>query len=101
MRWRARRINAALRWGMGTLRRAPIVFGNAMPKSGSHLLTQVLHGLPSIGPFVDPGFPPVNRDETNQTLSEEKIFDGIYRMQPGDIRYGYIHAKEPYLSLLR
>ncbi len=83
-----------------TFAAAPRVFGNAMPKSGSHLLTQVLHGLTEIGPFVDPGFPPVNRDEANQPLSEEKIFNGIYRMRPGDIRYGYIHAREPYLSLL-
>ena len=93
-------MQTALRWGPGTLRHAPRVFGNAMPKSGSHLLTQVLHSLPSIGPFVNPGFPPVNRDEANQPLPDEKVFDGIYRMRPGDIRYGYIHAKEPFISLL-
>jgi len=100
IRWRVRRFRTALRWGMGSLRGAPIVFGNAMPKSGSHLLTQVLFGLTSIGPFIDPGFPPVNRDEANQPLPDEKVFDNIYQMLPGDIRYGYIHAKEPYLSLL-
>jgi hypothetical protein len=100
LRWRVRRIQTALRWGLGDLQRAPRVFGNAMPKSGSHLLAQVLYGLTELGPFVDPGFPPVNRDEANQPLSEEKVFKGIYRMRPGDIRYGYIHAKEPYLSLL-
>jgi hypothetical protein len=100
LRWRARRIKIALQWGPGNLRRAPIVFGNAMPKSGSHLLTQVLHGLTELGPFVDPGYPPVNRDEVNQPLPDEKIFDGLYRMRPGDIRYGYIHAIEPYVSLL-
>lgn len=100
LRWRVRRINTALRWGMDNLRNTPMVFGNAMPKSGSHLLTQILHSLTSIGPFVDPGFPPVNRDEANQPLPEEKIFENIYRMRSGDIRYGYIHAKEPYLSLL-
>jgi hypothetical protein len=100
LRWRGRRVRAALLWGPGKLRRAPIVFGNAMPKSGSHLLTQVLFGLTELGPFVDPGFPPVNRDEANRPLSAEKVFDGIYRMRPGDIRYGYIHAEEPYISLL-
>ena len=100
LRWRVRRGRTALRWGMGSLRHAPIVFGNAMPKSGSHLLPQVLHVLTKLGPFVDPGFPPVNRDEANNTLSEDKIFKGIYNMLPGDIRYGYIHAREPFLSLL-
>jgi hypothetical protein len=99
-RWRIRRLQTALRCGAGKLRHAPIVFGNAMPKSGSHLLTQVLYGLTSLGPFVNPGFPPVNRDESNQALSDERVFSNIYGMLPGDIRYGYIHAKEPYLSLL-
>jgi len=100
IRWQGRRFTTALRWGPRNLRRAPRVFGNAMPKSGSHLLTQVLHGLTELGPFVDPGFPPVNRDEANQPLLEEKVFNGIYNMRPGDIRYGYIHAKKPYISLL-
>jgi hypothetical protein len=100
IRWRGRRMQTALRWGAGNLRRAPRVFGNAMPKSGSHLLTQVLYSLTELGPFVDPGFPPVNRDEANRPLPEQKIFASIYRMQPGDIRYGYLHAREPYLSLL-
>jgi len=100
IRWRGRRMQTARRWGAGNLRRTPRVFGNAMPKSGSHLLTQVLYGLTELGSFVDPGFPPVNRDEGNQPLPEQKIFAGIYQMQPGDIRYGYLHAREPYLSLL-
>ena len=100
LRWRGRRLHAALKWGIGSLHRSPIVFGNAMPKSGSHLLTQVLYGLTSIGPFVNPGFPPVNRDESNQPLPDKQIFSNIYGMLPGDIRYGYIHAKEPFISLL-
>jgi hypothetical protein len=100
LRWHARRFQTAMEWGIRDFRQSPIVFGNAMPKSGSHLLTQVLYGLTSIGPFVNPGFPPVNRDEANHPLSEKHVFANIYRMRPGDIRYGYIHAKEPYISLL-
>ncbi|MBU1661568.1 MAG: hypothetical protein KKD28_08860, partial [Chloroflexi bacterium] len=72
IRWQARRASVALHYGPATLRTAPIVFGNAMPKSGSHLLTQVLEGLTQLGPFVDPGFPPVNRSEGNQPLSPER-----------------------------
>jgi hypothetical protein len=71
-----------------------------MPKSGSHLLTQILGGLTEVGPFVDPGFPPVNRSESNHPLSPEKILKNLRDMRPGDIRYGYVHASEPYLSLL-
>lgn len=100
IRWRIRRARAALRWGSDALAAAPIVFGNAMPKSGSHLLTQVLEGLEHLGPIVNPGFPPVNRTEGNQPLPEDAVIAAIRRMRPGDIRYGYIHAREPYLSLL-
>jgi len=100
IRWRARRLRGATHYGIDKLRNAPIVFGNAMPKSGSHLLTQILEGLTHLGPFVDPGFPPVNRSEGNWTLSSEQVIKNIQDMRPGDIRYGYIHSVEPYLSLL-
>jgi hypothetical protein len=71
-----------------------------MPKSGSHLISQVLQGLPELGPFVNPGFPPLNRSEDNRALTPEAILENIRRMRPGDIAYGYIRAVEPYLSVL-
>jgi len=100
VRWRLRRAAAALRWGVAELSRSPAVLGNAMPKSGSHLIIQVLRGLTRVGPFVNPGFPPVNRTENNRNLSEDQILANIYGMLPGDIRYGYIQAREPFISAL-
>jgi len=100
LRWQARRTIAALRWGSGNLNKMPAVLGNAMPKSGSHLIIQVLQGLPRLGPFVNPGFPPVNRSESNSKLPDEIILQNIQRMRPGDIGYGYLPAKEPFLSSL-
>jgi len=97
VRWHLRRTRAAQRWGRAHLRAAPAVLGNAMPKSGSHLLIQVLEGLTRLGPFVNPGFPPVNRSEGNRTLPEAQILAEVRAMQPGDIRYGYLHAREPWL----
>jgi len=99
-RWRLRRFKTALVWGGSKLEHAPIIFGNAMPKSGSHLLTQVLRGLTSIGPFVDPGFPPVNRTERNQSRAQDEILQSLQKMSPGDIRCGYLHARKPYVSVL-
>jgi hypothetical protein len=99
-RWRARRWLAALRWGSDELRVAPIVLGNAMPKSGSHLIIQVLQGLTRLGPFVDPGFPPVNRSEENSKLPDEAALGNLQRMRPGDIAYGYVNSREPFISLL-
>lgn len=99
-RWQYRRFFASQQWGADWLKRSPIVFGNAMPKSGSHLIFQVLQGMTKIGAFVNPGFPPVNRGEDNSKLAESMIFKNIQRLQAGDIAYGYIHAREPFTSYL-
>ena len=100
VRWRLRRAAAARRWGAEALRQAPIVLGNAMPKSGSHLIHQVVHGLTGVGPFIDGGFPPVNRDQDNDKLPDAAVLANLQRMRPGDIGYGYLKAREPYVSLL-
>ncbi|MGD2157461.1 MAG: sulfotransferase domain-containing protein [Anaerolineales bacterium] len=100
LRWKMRRAETALRWGPRVLAASPKVFGNAMPKSGSHLLSQILNGLVRVGPFVNPGFPPVNRMEDNQSLPEGEVLENLLSMRSGDIRYGYLHSEEPYFSLL-
>lgn len=97
-RWRLRRAQAAAHWGSTTLASAPAVLGNAMPKSGSHLIIQVLQGLTRIGPFVNPGFPPVNRGEDNSILTDEQALAHIERMRPGDIAYSYLQARPPFLQ---
>ena len=90
----------ARRWGAKAMNSVPVVLGNAMPKSGSHLIIQVLQGLVELGPFVNPGFPPVNRSENNQKLPDEAVLKNILRLRCGDIAYGYIQAREPFLSAL-
>lgn len=100
IRWQGRRKITALRWGASRLNATPAVLGNAMPKSGSHLIIQVLQGLEKIGPFINPGLPPVNRDEDNSLLSEDQVLDRIRSMKPGDIGYGYIHARQPFIDAL-
>jgi hypothetical protein len=71
-----------------------------MPKSGSHLLIQILLGLLKIGPFVDPGLPPITRSATNRNLSEDQVIANLHRLQPGDIVYSYLHARQPYIGEL-
>lgn len=100
LRWQARRWQTALRWGPAYFASAPAVVGNAMPKSGSHLIIQVLQGLTRIGPFVNPGIPPLNRDEENTKLTDEEIVRNIKRLRSGDIAYAYINARQPFVSLL-
>ncbi len=100
VRWQARRARALLRWGPRALWSAPAVLGNAIPKSGSHLIIQVLQGLTAIGPFVDGGFPPVNRAEDNRKLPDSAILRNIRRMRPGDIGYGYVGCYQPFIDAL-
>jgi hypothetical protein len=100
VRWLVRRKVTSLRWGHSTLNRMPAVLGNAMPKSGSHLIIQILQGLPKIGPFVNTGFPPVNRSEDNQKLPPEIVMENILRMKPGDIAYGYVQASESFVEVM-
>lgn len=95
-----RRVQAARRWGKEALDKSPQIFGNAIPKAGSHLLIQVLLGLTEIGPFVNPGFPPVNRFEGNTRLELDERIKEINRMRPGEIRYGYAGCWEPYISAI-
>lgn len=99
-RWKIRRRRVAWKWGKIAVQGTPAVLGNAMPKSGSHLIIQVLQGLTRIGPFVNPGFPPVNRTEDNHKLTEAAILKNIEKMQAGDIRYGYVHARPPFIEAL-
>lgn len=100
VRWQGRRAAVALRWGPSALWQTPAVLGNAMPKSGSHLINQVVQGLSRLGPFVNTGFPPVNRDEVNTKLPDEEVLANLQRMRPGDIAYGYIKARPPFTALL-
>jgi hypothetical protein len=100
IRWQLRRLDTAIRWGQGSMAGVPAVLGNAMPKSGSHLIIQVLQGLTRIGPFVNPGFPPVNRAEDNRQFTVEGILHNISRMRSGDIGYGYLDARQVYVDAL-
>lgn len=100
IRWQARRMAVARRWGAANLAKMPAVLGNAMPKSGSHLIIQVLQGLIPLGPFVNPGFPPVNRSEDNRKLPPSQILANIRAMKPGDIGYGYLRADPAYVAAL-
>ncbi len=100
LRWQWRRWQAQRRWGAEALRTAPRLFGNAIPKSGSHLLHQILQGFADIGPFVVPGMPPVNRDATNRKHDWDEVAEQLRQMQPGDIRYGYLPAKHGFVEIL-
>jgi hypothetical protein len=88
-----RRTLATLRWRR-SLRASPVLFANSFPKSGTHLLTQILQGFPQTGPAVDSGLPAVVTFEgdTGRLRSEGEIVRDLQQLLPGDIAYGHVHA---------
>ncbi|MEX1247014.1 MAG: sulfotransferase domain-containing protein [Anaerolineales bacterium] len=72
----------------------PILFGNSFPKSGTHLLTQILAGFATLGPVVESGLPPVLtfEGETGRPRPLKIIMADLARFLSGDIGYGHLHA---------
>jgi hypothetical protein len=97
-----RRMQARLRYGWNAIDKSPILFANSFPKSGTHLLTQVLGGFTKIGPVVKSGLPAVItfRGDTGHRRKLEEILIDLKRLLPGDIAYGHLHARPEILSQL-
>lgn len=73
---------------------SPVLFGNSFPKSGTHLLTQVLAGFSRFGPVVNSGLPAITMYSgiTGVECPLETILGEIHRLQSGDVGYGHLHA---------
>jgi len=89
-----RRAAVMLRYRSPGLPGVPVLFANSFPKSGTHLLSQILEGFTNLGPAVNSGLPVIVTYD-NQTGVERPIIDlltDLRRLQPGDIGFGHLHA---------
>lgn len=88
------RTNAQRRFADIPMADMPILFGNSFPKSGTHLLTQILAGFSQLGPLIQSGLPPVltYEGESGRQRLLKSILADLYRFLPGDIGYGHLHA---------
>jgi len=77
-----------------SLMNAPILFANSFPKSGTHLLTQIMEGFPLIGPAVNSGMPAVVMFDgaTGRERSRREILKELELLSFGDTSYGHLHA---------
>ncbi len=93
-RRRLRRWRALLRWRALSFNHAPILFANSFPKSGTHLLTQVMAGFTHLGPAVDSGLPAIVTFDgfSGRQRTRDEILKDLRRLLPGDISYGHVHA---------
>jgi sulfotransferase 6B1 len=93
-----RRVRAVLRWRRlldhFSLEGVPVLFANSFPKSGTHLLTQVLQTIQAVAPVVDSGLPAVvtYQGESGRQRTQAEILNDLQRLLPGDIAYGHLYA---------
>lgn len=97
-----RRAAAQQRFPAVPMNGMPILFGNSFPKSGTHLLTQILAGFAELGPVVESGLPPVLtfEGESGKPRQVNQIVKELERLSPGDIAYGHLHAYPEVVALL-
>ena len=97
-----RRFNQMARYRRLSLGEVPILFANSFPKSGTHLLTQVLQGFTRLGPVVDSGLPAIVTYDgpTGEPRPAGSILNDLNRLLPGDIGYGHLHATPEIVAYL-
>ncbi len=97
-----RRISQLARYRQLTFSGVPVLFANSFPKSGTHLLTQVLHGFIELGPAVDSGLPAIvtYAGDSGEPRPLTAIKADVQRLRPGDVAYGHLHAHPQIVDLL-
>ncbi|MCS6993523.1 MAG: sulfotransferase domain-containing protein [Anaerolineales bacterium] len=96
-----RYLQAVWRWKRLTFTEAPPIFGNAKPKSGSHLLTQILGGFCRIAPYLYVQAEPVRTVKAEGgRFSQAEVLAQLKRIPPGIIGWGYLDATPENIAFL-
>ena len=94
-------LQAMARWKRLSFDEAPPVFGNSKPKSGSHLLLQILNGFTQIMPYRYVDADPVRtirRDGGRRTADD--VLADLKAVPRGVIGWGYVEATPENVSFL-
>ena len=92
---------AILRWKRLSFNDAPPIFGNSKPKSGSHLLLQILNGFTQIMPYRYVDADPVRTiTYEGRRKTKEEILADLEHVPNGVIGWGYVDATEENASFL-
>jgi hypothetical protein len=97
----AKTAQAILRWKRFSFHEAPPIFGNSKPKSGSHLLLQILNGFTRIMPYKYVDAEPVRtikKDGGRRTA--DHILSDLKSIPDGVIGWGYVDATKENASFL-
>lgn len=94
-------VQAILRWKRFSFNDAPPIFGNSKPKSGSHLLLQILGGFTQIMPYCYVDADPIRtiKQEGARRTADEILAD-LCAVPQGVIGWGYLEATKENVSYL-
>jgi hypothetical protein len=97
----AKTLQAIARWRQFSFEKLPPVFGNAKPKSGSHLLLQVLAGFPRIMPCRYVAADPIRTiTKSGMRRPTEEILTDLHRVPQGVIGWGYVEPTPEIVAFL-
>src|SRR6266498_976454 len=94
-------VQAILRWKRLSFNNAPPIFGNSKPKSGSHLLLQILNGFTQIMPYKYVEADPVRTiEKEGRRKTKEEILSELKQIPHGVIGWGYVDASPENVAYL-
>ncbi len=97
----AKYAQSAWHWKRLAFNEAPPVFGNAKPKSGSHLLLQILSGFCQIAPYAYVESEPIRTVKaTGGRRSPTEVLKDLEKTSSGIISWGYLDATPENVSFL-
>lgn len=97
----AKTLQAVARWKRISFNDTPSIFGNSKPKSGSHLLLQILNGFTQIMPYRYVEADPVRTITRNGIRrTGEEVLDDLRRVPRGAIGWGYVEASAENVAFL-
>src|SRR5512133_2645852 len=83
-------LQAIARWKRFSFDDAPPIFGNSKPKSGSHLLLQILNGFTQIMPYRYVEADPIRTiEKEGRRKTKEEILGELKSVPHGVIGWGY------------
>jgi hypothetical protein len=97
LRVMARRVRQRSSFDSPPSHELPVIFGNGMAKSGSHILEQYLSGLEACAPLTFTDVHPIRTlGVDGQPRTTESVVRDLNRLRGGDIGWGYIPSRPVY-----
>lgn len=94
-------LQAIARWNRLSFNDAPPIFGNSKPKSGSHLLLQILNGFTQIMPYRYVEAEPIRAiAKEGRRKTKEEILVELQGVPEGVIGWGYVEATPENVAFL-